>query len=102
MLNIQPAVVVLATTDYVCQLHAGMVLSEDRDRSPPEKNQTTGGKDKTRPASSKYPDASLPKREQENIVLVGQALFNKDSADDSPLAALRCAITSPASSTNLA
>ncbi len=64
VLNTQPAVVPLATIDYLCRLLTG----------------TVGG-DSARPAAPKYLDASLTEREQEIILLAGRALSNKNIAE---------------------
>lgn len=81
VLNVQPAVVLLATIGHVCRLRTWTEWHEPHETNQPERNGTTGGKDRAKPASSKYPDASLTEREQEIIALVGQALSNKDIAD---------------------
>ena len=81
VLNIQPAVVLLATIDHVCRLPAAAMLHERSEGNRLEKNGSTADNDSASPVSPKYPDASLTKREQEIIALVGQALSNQDIAE---------------------
>lgn len=81
VLTIQPAVVLLATIDYLCRLQAGTGWHARSEIGQLERHGTAGGRDGARPIAPQYPDRSLTEREQEIVLLVGQALSNKDIAD---------------------
>ncbi len=81
VLNIQPAVVLLATINHVCCLPTAMTLHERSERGQLEGTGATASNDSARSVTPKYPCASLTGREQEIIHLIGQALSNKDIAE---------------------
>lgn len=80
VLTIQPAVVLLATINHVCCLTRAATVYESHAQSRPAQAVEIGRNDSAQGASAKSPGASLTDREEEIILLVGQALSNKDIA----------------------
>ncbi len=81
VLTIQPAVVLLATISHLCGLPASTtVYQRSAPRQPGEAVETTGG-DPHQCVSTQFSGASLTGREEEIILLIGQALSNKDIAE---------------------
>ncbi|ULA67440.1 MAG: hypothetical protein LZF62_240047 [Nitrospira sp.] len=81
VLTIQPAVVLLATISHVCGLPAtATVYQHSAQRRPGGAAETSGG-DPPQCVSAQFSGASLTGREEEIILLIGQALSNKDIAE---------------------
>ncbi len=80
VLTMQPAVVLLATINHVCCLTRAATVYETPAQSLPARAAQIDRNESPQEPSAKSPGASLTGREEEIILLVGQALSNKDIA----------------------